>query len=866
MDTRYTEFLEKGTFFYAPTQTEFKPYKEPQVNSDSWLVSSDKDWKYYINRITPLAEQGWKIHITSTLKESQDCLNVVSRWLIRHKISFKFVPNVEKLLSKNSKYGDRASSGKFITIYPKDTKEFLIAVKELAKLTKSFSAGAYILNDKQWYDSNVFFRYGAFQEMYATVDGKKVLGIKNPKGIMVPDVRAPYYVVPDFITEPQAIISMTKIQNRKYELIDTSEFDKYKVKSALHFSNAGGVYKAVSGGRDFVMKEGRKEAGLDRLNCDGFQRLKNEAGVLKKLGNKPYVVNIYNYFEVWENNYLIEEYLHGRNLSDFIAEEFPFSNFQSKSRYSHNALQIIMRLKQILTDLHSDGYSLGDLQPNNVMILDNNEVKLIDLETSTSTNRVYYPGLQTPGFVLQSAHSFEEADWFALLRIARFLFLPIEPISDLANDVEDSQDISIEKNFGEEVSKILGSLKAFVQERVHINGNSQLQALKLKINSQSLPQLTSRLRQGVLDNLDVKSKSLIPGDIRQFTDILGAFSVAYGGFGGIMALSRTGDLPQKARKWAKKAANEILQLPTRNLPKGMFNGLAGISMILFEIDEKELSEKIFKKINFDDAADNDLSMFSGLSGIAMASLSLYNATSDNTYLKKALLVADRIREQFVSGIRLKSLDPFGIPNGLLGGWSGISLFMLQIATISNNDIYKNSAVQMLKYELESNISIDENLHLAQVSDCSLGKERLIPYLGEGSAGIALVMFEFNKVVDSFKNEKYQGILENLCNVDETYCSYTSGIVRGISGFFVLENAKKEFGLIDKYDISTLRNYLLQENNHSIISPGDYGYRCSMDLFTGNSGLLLVLDDLDTGSWGNWLPFIPQSFSNLFKVS
>ncbi|WP_083220034.1 class III lanthionine synthetase LanKC [Secundilactobacillus paracollinoides] len=863
MDIRYTDFLNKGTIFYSPTQHESKPYDAPEVELDDWIISSDKDWKYYINRTNSLAKQGWKIHITSTLGESQNCLNVVSSWLIANQISFKYVPNVLNLLSKNSKYGDRASAGKFITVYPKNTQEFCSALKGLADCTSGFAAGPYILNDKQWFDSNVFFRYGAFQEMYAFEDGRKVLGIENSKGVMVPDIRAPYYVVPDFVEEPGIVVQMTAIQDKKYSQVDTSKFDKYDVESALHFSNAGGVYKVNYDTKNFVMKEGRKEAGLDRLNRDGFQRLKNEAEVLHNLQKKDYVVNMYDYFEIWENNYLVEDYLQGRNLSYFVAEDFPFSNFQDKLKYTGQALKIILRLKDILVDLHKDGFTFGDLQPNNVMILDNHDIKLIDLETSTPTNKVYYPGLQTPGFVLQSARSFEEADWFALWRIARFLFLPIEPISDLTASIEKNQDISIEENFGSAISNQLKSLQTFIESFVQFpESASGLSAPSYQFKNNIKDTLTFQLRQGLIENIDSTSDSLIPGDIRQYTDVFGSLSVAYGGFGAVMALNRTGDLPQEARTWAVGTANRIINMSDPDLPKGMFNGLSGIAEVLFEIGEKKLSKMIFQKC-LSEKDNGDLSLFSGVSGVGLISLSLYEQSGDESLLQAAVLAGKEITNKYNQNIKLVSSDPFGIPNGILGGWSGIALFMLELSLLSGNEEFKKTAIQMIRRELENNVSVDEELHLAQVSDYSLGKERLIPYLGEGSAGIALTLFEFNKIAQSFNSAADQKLIENLCNVDETYCSYSSGITRGIAGFIILENAKKELGLIDDYNLSTLRNYLMTYKDHTIISPGNYGYRCSMDLFTGNSGLILTLSDLDTGSWNGWLPIIPGSLSNLF---
>ena len=58
------------------------------------------------------------------------------------------------------------------------------------------------------------------------------------------------------------------------------------MKSALHFSNAGGVYLALKDNKKVVLKEGRQQAGLDANQKDGFTRVKNEATILKKLNRR----------------------------------------------------------------------------------------------------------------------------------------------------------------------------------------------------------------------------------------------------------------------------------------------------------------------------------------------------------------------------------------------------------------------------------------------------------------------------------------------------------------------------------------------------------------------------------------------------
>jgi serine/threonine protein kinase len=864
MDTRYVEFLDKDTYFYKPPIGKKHSFGEIKVN-DQWLVNQDTDWKYYINRTHNLPKQGWKIHVTSVISEAQKCLDVVTPFLIKNEISFKYVPNMESLITKNSKYGDRASSGKFITIYPQNNEEFEDLLSTLPLMLEDFKSGAYILNDKQWFNSNVFFRYGAFKEMYVNSDGVKTLAIETPDGKLIPDIRAPFYEVPSFIEEPLLVQHMTIEQEKVFEKEDTSEFDKYEVISALHFSNAGGVYKVKYQGKELVMKEGRKESGIDRLGRDGFTRLKNEYLTLKKLSDKNGVVNVYDYFEVWENNYLIEECLQGSDISDYVAQNFPFSKRQNKNDYARDALKIVTQLKDILIDLHKDGFAIGDLQPNNVMVKSDGNIKLIDLETSTRAESRYNPGLQTPGFVLHEESTFAEADWFAFWRIIRFLFLPIEPVSDLSADIEKQQDKSIGKYFSLNIYNQIQELREFVSRYVNLSEqkHNMLSAPNMEFDESNIDNIIKSLRNGIVNKIDSRLGQLGYGDIRQYTDHFGAYSVAYGGFGIVMALNRTGSLPKEALMWSRKTGQNILNDKNKYVPYGLFNGISGVANVLFEIGETALAEEILKKIELKNL-NEDLTIYSGLAGIGLTYLSFYKATGNDKYLEKSISIASMIKEHYLQNKSLGTKDEFAIANGFLNGWSGVSLFLLELGVLAAETKYTSLAVKIMRKELHENVVVDKDLQTAQVADFSLGKERLIPYLGEGAIGIALCIFEFDKYVSDFKDDKTQLLLKQLCNIEETYCTYTSGLMRGSTGFLVLQAAQKNVDHQRNLDITILRNYLLKDEKGNLYTPGDYGYRCSLDLFTGNAGTLLVLADIRKGNWNGWLPLIYKNNLNLFS--
>ncbi|MFB8733362.1 hypothetical protein ACEQPO_03760 [Bacillus sp. SL00103] len=59
----------------------------------------------------------------------------------------------------------------------------------------------------------------------------------------------------------------------------------------------------------------------------------------------------------------------------------------------------------------------------------------------------------------------------------------------------------------------------------------------------------------------------------------------------------------------------------------------------------------------------------------------------------------------------------------------------------------------------------------------MGYKRLIPYLGEGAAGIALIMLEFKKYFPDFMTETNTELFKKLANVTDLYSTFASGIFR-----------------------------------------------------------------------------------------
>src|SRR5919197_141598 len=122
-------------------------------------------------------------------------------------IAFKFLRSRDIVLLLNSKYADRASSGKFCTIYPIGDGALERTVVDLGAALDG-RCGPYILSDVRWRNGPVYLRYGAFTGRYCLDEtGDRVLAVVHPDGRLVPDVRKPggyrpaWAPVPEFLAE-----------------------------------------------------------------------------------------------------------------------------------------------------------------------------------------------------------------------------------------------------------------------------------------------------------------------------------------------------------------------------------------------------------------------------------------------------------------------------------------------------------------------------------------------------------------------------------------------------------------------------------------------------------------------------------------
>src|SRR5581483_5176654 len=121
----------------------------------------------------------------------------------RQDTNFKFALDSYVLSLLNGKNWPRGSSGKFITVYPRDSQHFVQLIEELHQATLG-RKGPYILSDQRYEENSVvFYRFGAMHARFVlNIAGEQIPCLTGPDGSEIPDRRLPFPSVPNWAEPP----------------------------------------------------------------------------------------------------------------------------------------------------------------------------------------------------------------------------------------------------------------------------------------------------------------------------------------------------------------------------------------------------------------------------------------------------------------------------------------------------------------------------------------------------------------------------------------------------------------------------------------------------------------------------------------
>ncbi|MGD6751805.1 class III lanthionine synthetase LanKC [Streptomyces sp. BH105] len=819
-----------------------------------WRADSNGEWL----NLTPLdargeprqgPRQGWKIHASATRAYAERTAATVWDYCVPRGIPFKFVPGPHLLHLRNTKYAGRDISGKFATVYPADEDSCRRILEELGELLEGVE-GPYILTDLRWGEGPLYVRYGAFaRRMVVNERGTLVSAVEDDAGRLVPDLRDPAFQVPPWVTLPDFLKPHLDARNA------TTVTDlPYRFEKALHFSNGGGVYRGVDtrDGRKVVLKEGRPHAGLASDGADAVARLEREKAALERLSGLGVAPEVRDWFLVGDHRFLAMDHVEGRALNTFFAERHPLlapePDPEAVAGYARWVRRIVTAVEEAVAAVHERGVVFNDLHMFNILVApDERSVTLIDFEAATSVEESGSQLLAHPGFWAPMDRTGTDIDRYALACLRIAMFLPVTTLfvvdrgkaAHLAEIIAGQFPTLPEEFLDDAVTEILrgydGGATSFAHGGVPAPGD--------------WPRSRDSLVAGILATATPdRDDRLFPGDVAQFA-IGGGLGLAHGAAGVLYALDGAGaERYEEGERWLLDHTDPV----PPGTALGLYDGIAGIAYALEGLGHPQraldLIELLLKE-NWQRLAGH---LHGGLAGVGLVLDHLARTTEESALADRAgeaaRIVADRIAD---TRERDRAADSKRRA-GLLHGLTGPALFLLRRYERGGDPELLQLAVDAVRLDLErcrtardGGLQVDEG-------------RRTMPYLGDGSVGIGLVL---DDLLRHAPHDDLRQAREGILTAATSRFYVQPGLFEGRAGMILHLARTTTPGATDDMlaaQVDAL-GWLAMSYDGQLAFPGHQMMRLSTDLGTGSAGCLLALaaalgDARGTGR--AHLPFLP----------
>lgn len=803
---------------------------------DGWDRIEFSDWVECRPKSSQLPSQGWKVHVSATAENAEEVLNPVWDYCIRRSLTFKFIRNRPILLFRNAKAADRGASGKFVTIYPRDESELERVLGELGSDLEG-QKGPHILSDLRWGRGPLYVRYGGFAARWIVAsNGDLEPAIEDPLGNLVPDQRLPSFQLPGWVALPEFLEPSLAAR-------DSATFDgiPYHIQGAIHFSNTGGVYRAVDArtGKHVVLKEARPFTSFSTDGMDAVTRLNHERLILERLSGLDVVPECRDYFTVGEHHYLVQDFVEGPTLNKELVRQLrladPDTTRSDLTDYTNWATNMCRRVEHAVGLIHDRGVIIGDINASNVLVKDDGDIALVDWEAAVIADEGKQPTLSTPDFRIRRDLSGFDIDRHALALLRIYMFLPLTALVRF--------DVRKAAQLGAEIVKLFPVEPDFINEAVNVIAGAdsasdthlqdQLDGL---LDGGPWPELRDTMVRSILSSATPdRDDRLFPGDPDQFGPG-GGVNLANGAAGVLYALGavNAGRYPEY-EDWLVKHS---LRQKDR-CPLGLYDGLAGIAYVLDDLGRHDDAYRILRVCTDrieEVFANPRIDLSSGLAGIGLV-LDHFATASDDPRIKDiTIAVTERAVDRLGDvddAARVSGGDhPYA---GLFRGSSGLALLFMRWFERTGDRAWLEKARTAIWQDLqrcvespEGGLYVDEGW-------------RLMPYIADGSAGIGMVIDQFLRhEADAALAEKATAI----ARVARSGFYVFPGLFLGRSGMILyLANANTGIGPAVDPAISEQVRHLSWHafvHNGELTFPGSTLLRFSMDLATGTAGVLLAL--------------------------
>lgn len=841
-------------------------------------------------RPRPGPTQGWKVHASATRANADRVAAIVWDYCVPRRIPFKFVPGPHLLHLRNAKYAARDTSGKFVTVYPADEEQLHLVLRELGALLEGFD-GPYILTDLRWNDGPLYVRYGAFARSFVVDErGTLVPAVRDGAGTLVPDQRRPTFHVPDWVTLPAFLEPQLAARNTT-----TVGELPYRIEKALHFSNGGGVYVGTDtrDGRRVVLKEGRPHAGLAADGADAVTRLEREKAALERLAGLGVVPEVRDWFTLGDHRFLVMDFVEGRPLNSYVAERHPLlapdPGPDAVAAYTAWALHVHRAVEEAVEAVHSRGIVFNDLHVFNIMVApDERSVSLLDFEAAAPAEENGRQVVAHPGFLAPWDRTGRDVDRYALACLRLALFLPVTSLLVVEREKAAHLAAVIAEQFPQvppafldeavaEISRSGGGAERATDDgaqeraparvartRAPAAGAGVVEAGWSLAEPGDWPYSRDSMVKAILASATPeRDDRLFPGDVAQFSDG-GGLGLAHGAAGVLYALAEVGaERYEEGERWL---LDHTAPVPI-GTPLGLYDGLAGVAHTLDRLGHRQRALDLVEQLLGEKWHKLSSDLRGGLAGLGLVFDELARTTGEAALRDHAAQAA----ELLVSRLAEPRPAPPRRRAGLLRGASGPALFLLRRYEATGDRALLDAAGEALRQDLEclveqknGGLAVDEGW-------------RTMPYLGDGSVGVAMVLDDHLAATGSTDtgtgggSATATGTGQLAPGTDEfarvragvltaaTYRFYAQpGLFEGRAGM-ILHLARTGAPRERLTEQIAALGWHSMPYQGQLAFPGNHLMRLSMDLGTGTAGCLLALGaahaaaDDDTTAH---LPFLP----------
>lgn len=821
-----------------------------------WSSQEIGPWVFWAYPGARSPEQGWKIHVSSSLVNARAVLEVVSAACAEFHVPFKHLTGRMFFLHAHAKHADRVQSGKFCALYPPDTAR-CHAIMERLTTDLAGIGGPYVLTDRRFADSEcVSYRYGGFaSRSRLTADGAQVPTMLAPDGTEIDDERRAEFVLPSGVADP---FRAEPSGAGRGEIA----FHGYTFVEVLQHANAGGSYRFRSpDGETVFVKEARAHNGYAPDGSDAKTRLANEYLTLRTLhaaspGICPRPVELFHH---WEHSYLATEFVPGMPLYRWMVTHNPAlragEGAEAFAVYHERCLALLDQLDDQVRRLHELGFVFIDLGPNNVLIDEDDRPRLVDFEAAQRVDDVRLvmgvPGYLPCDALALARHDPVAVDQRGLANLGLLLLFPLNDVVEREPEVL----LHLQADLAEVAIVPPRLWRLATADRVP-SAEPRLPAPET-IRADTVAELR-RLAERTADTLAAMVQPDHPRQVYPMNPLglrTNTRAVAAGTAGVLHALRRAGRPADPAV--VRRLRDDSLAAVDATAP-GLLFGTAGIACVLADLGEPEAADTLL-----DAAADHPLNAASatlggGAAGTAIGLLAAYCRHGEQRRLDTAARLLDGIPD----GDAIEAFLSTEYPSGLVGGRPGVALALYYLGRITGDAAALTRGRRFLRDELVHGVLTPVH---ALSFRFSADDRRLVPYLSVGSAGYVEVLsrylahdpgYDFDSPAPitsdgSAEPDAKLSVAEVQARCLQACTSrFTAlpGLFPGLAGLAVtLAGAGRRLGRpdLEAAAMTSARGLF----RYAVPRPdgfawlGDPGQRLSADLWSGSAGVLLAVRQL-----------------------